>query len=567
MGCSWKWVVGWKSWKLFFILWIAASGLLMFYGIGEGMGNTAPVYIYDINSKTVAKVSYKVKAPEGQSYNLCGRSFEWSEITTPGEQNKCPVENEKPAAYFEVENSKPKAGETIMINAEESYDTDGKIIKYIWQFSDEVIAGVEKNKIFETQSPLIGVKFQKSGINKIILKVRDNLGGEDTFTEEVEIKPDGQPVGNLENIFINEIMPNPKGIDAGNEWLELYNGGTEEINLKGLSLVVDKGKTYKIINDLIMAKGGYLVLTDKVSKLVLFNAGGILKLVGGDGKLWREINYGKAIEGWSFARDEEKGSSWAWTSKVTPGAANVLVGTSQNIKAASSSSGQIVGGTVRIVGKVTVEPGLLGKTIFYIQEDGGRGAQIYSYYKDFPNLVMGDKVEVVGVVGDYQGERRIKTKNKNDIKVIEIGEGVIPERVQVEDVGEEIEGKLVEIAGELVEKKGSTWWLDDGTEEVKVYLKENTGIKGEGVEVGDEVKIVGIVSQYQDEYRLLPRFQSDIQMVGKKVLGAEDKAVDKNKSERRGGELFKYLLAIAVAVILGLVTYILKNKRKEPIIS
>ena len=172
---------------------------------------------------------------------------------------------------------------------------------------------------------------------------------------------------------------------------------------------------------------------------------------------------------------------------------------------------------------------------------------------------MGDKVEVVGTVSDYQGERRIKIKSKNDIKVREHGEPVAPRAVQVEDIGEEIEGALVEITGELVEKKGATWWLDDGTEEVKVYLKENTGIKGEGVEVGDEVKIAGIVSQYQEEYRLLPRFQDDIQIINEKILGATTDVQPTGQNSGNGGVL-KYLLAIAVAVILGLVTYIIRKK-------
>ncbi len=512
----------------------------------------------DGSGKLVVKVSYKVKAPEGQSYNLCGRSFEWLESLTPGAENKCPPENDEPVAYLEVENSKPKVGEVIMINAEESYDTDGKIIKYVWQFSDEVVAGVEQNKIFETQSPLIGVRFLKPGINKIILKVVDELGGEDSFMEELEIRPDGQVAANFENIFINEIMPNPKGVDAGSEWLELYNGGETEINFKGLSLVVDKGKTYKIANDLIMAKGGYLVLSDKITKLVLFNAGGILRLVDGAGKTLREINYGKATEGWSFARDEEKGSSWAWTSKPTLGVVNAIVG-GQTKALAAGTTAATNGAVIKFIGTVTVEPGLLGKTIFYAEEDLGRGAQIYSYYKDFPNLAMGDKVEVVGTVSDYQGERRIKIKSKNDIKVREHGEPVAPRAVQVEDIGEEIEGALVEITGELVEKKGATWWLDDGTEEVKVYLKENTGIKGEGVEVGDEVKIAGIVSQYQEEYRLLPRFQDDIQIINEKILGATTDVQPTGQNSGNGGVL-KYLLAIAVAVILGLVTYIIRKK-------
>ena len=43
------------------------------------------------------------------------------------------------------------------------------------------------------------------------------------------------------SICINELMPNPMGTDTGNypacEWVELYNSGTSDVNLQGLSLI------------------------------------------------------------------------------------------------------------------------------------------------------------------------------------------------------------------------------------------------------------------------------------------------------------------------------------------
>lgn len=536
--------------KKFLILGREETGLVLNNEGGEALE------LIDKNGGLVAKASYKVKAPEGLSFGWCDRSFEWLDTPTEGAENKCPVENDKPAAYFEVNKYQVALGEMIMMDAEESYDTDGKIIKYIWEFSDEVMASQEKNKIFETNAPIIGIRFLKTGINKVTLKVVDDLGGEDIFKQEIEVQPDKNKP-DYENIFINELMPNPKGLDSGNEWIELYNNGSSEVNLAGCSLVVSKGKIYKITGLTLPAKG-YVILSDRTTKIVLLNSEGDLELMDPEGGTIREINYSKVVEGWSYARDEEKGNSWEWTNKPTPKEKNIIAGQTTGGKAASASSAGD-GQTIRIVGRVIAEPGLLGKTIFYIQEEGGRGAQIYSYYKDFPNLAMGDKVEVAGTVSDYQGERRIKIKTKADIQVLSSGEPVVPIEVQIEDVGEDNEGALVKITGQLTEIKGASWWLDDGTGEQKVYLKQNTNVSKGQIEVGDTLEASGIVSQYQDEYRLLPRYPEDIKVVGK-VLGeeTENKEVEKNNSD-----IFKYLLAIAVAVILVLITIILKKKDKE----
>ncbi|MBU4370136.1 hypothetical protein KKG58_05295, partial [Patescibacteria group bacterium] len=58
-------------------------------------------------------------------------------------------------------------------------------------------------------------------------------------------------------------------------------------------------------------------------------------------------------------------------------------------------------------GVVIVEPGILGKQFFYIN-----GIQIYSYYKDFPELAIGDEISIKGIISQSRGEKRIKTKTR-----------------------------------------------------------------------------------------------------------------------------------------------------------
>src|SRR6056297_3703839 len=65
------------------------------------------------------------------------------------------------------------------------------------------------------------------------------------------------------------------------------------------------------------------------------------------------------------------------------------------------------GEEVEVVSQVIVPPNILGKRYFYIN-----GAQIYSHFKDFPDLKIGDKVKVTGEISKAYGEKRVKTSSK-----------------------------------------------------------------------------------------------------------------------------------------------------------
>ena len=132
--------------------------------------------------------------------------------------------------------------------------------------------------------------------------------------------------------------------------------------------------------------------------------------------------------------------------------------------------------------------------------------------------------------------------------------------LQIEDVGEEWEGQLVKIEGELTEKKGSSWWLDDRTDEVKVYIKRNTQIKSDN-SVGNILRVVGIVSQQGDEYRILPRYKEDVRVI-EGVLGDGALNYENVKTLNQKGEsgVFKYLFVIMTAVAIVLATVIARKK-------
>ena len=63
------------------------------------------------------------------------------------------------------------------------------------------------------------------------------------------------------HIVINEIEQNPYGIDEGNEWVELYNPTTNDVNLDGWKLSTMHGKTVTVTLGGTIPANGYFVYT------------------------------------------------------------------------------------------------------------------------------------------------------------------------------------------------------------------------------------------------------------------------------------------------------------------
>ncbi len=214
-----------------------------------------------------------------------------------------------------------------------------------------------------------------------------------------------------------------------------------------------------------------------------------------------------------------------------------------------------LGDKVTVKGLVAVEPNILGKTIFYL---AGSGLQIYSYYQDFPELKLGDYTQISGTLSEAGGERRLKTASRNDIIVLEHREPPQPHELEIADLNEDTEGWLATIQGEITEIHGSNIYIDDGTEEAKVYIKDTTGIDVKNLSEGQRVKITGIISQTKSGYRLLPRYPSDIEILtsAETVFGATQ-----NKNFINKQSLFNYLAITAVALAIIIIGLLIKNRR------
>lgn len=119
-------------------------------------------------------------------------------------------------------------------------------------------------------------------------------------------------------VYINEWLPNPTGKDLEGEWVEIFNGEPNAVNVSGWKLETKGGKRIVLSGE--VNGQGYLVLKKPELKISLHNQDGELSLYDAAGKLVdSRVFFGSAAEGKSFSRTDDGNYLF---SEPTPGAEN-----------------------------------------------------------------------------------------------------------------------------------------------------------------------------------------------------------------------------------------------------
>ncbi len=92
---------------------------------------------------------------------------------------KFKVINYPPVADFTYSPNIPKVNETVTFNALKSYDKEGEIVRYVWNFGD--------NNTEITTSPIITHIYNKPGIYKVTLTVYDKYNLSDTISKNISV--------------------------------------------------------------------------------------------------------------------------------------------------------------------------------------------------------------------------------------------------------------------------------------------------------------------------------------------------------------------------------------------
>lgn len=560
-------------------------------GISLNNSGGDAVKLYNPEGVLQETIEYSGVAWEGRSFARSDSGFVWTKNPSPGSVNNI-VENQPPIAQISVEGDF-KISQKIDFSGETSSDPEGDDLDYYWEFGD----GNTSSKI------AIKHKFEQAGNFTVQLTVTDPEGASDQaefivniYPEPIEISIDGESdeqeteeavleIAEIDfsedDLIISEFIPNPKGSDD-NEWIELYNNSKQDINLAGWYLDDAEGgsKPYQFSTSTIPAKG-FLIVARADSKITLNNSTDAVRLIKPDGIIWQEVNYEKVPEAKTWAWDFEN-MEWS-VFEPSPNAANIKIQESESIYLVSEIESLTKGDEILVQGLVINSPSKDTRSIYLADFDGANVnfdnlVEIYSYYKDFPNLRSGEVVTVAGEISKLDSLPRIKIKTAEQIwsndQVIDF---VKPEILSPDDLDQDSLEAYVTVKGVVVKKSGKSIYLASEAEEetgVRIYTKFST--TDLGIKKGSEVRATGILSETDSGYKLEPFTIEDI-WVSQEVLGEKIEAEIKNGeidiststnqvgANKRKANIKNSLLVIVLGVVVIGVVYFIKKKKSSTI--
>ncbi len=350
------------------------------------------------------------------------------------------------------------------------------------------------------------------------------------------------------------LYPNASGSDETQEYIELRNTGTQTVDLQDWTIEDGSTDRYTIEDSTPLAAGATIRLMRTQTKITLNNGGDTLELIADDGAVVDQVTYGNAAKGATYARVN---GAWQWSATAAvqeskPAASNSTAppttsaatnaSNSTNATYASSTTASRVaqsvtveqaktkadGQQVSIKGVVIVEPGAFGSQIFYLADETG-GIQVYLYTGDFPELIIGDVVQLTGEMSTSRGERRVKLSGSTNVVPASGAFESNPQALSLEQIDELYVGSLIITQGQIQSKSSTKLILEESGATLTIYLKQNPTIDPNQFERGDTIDVTGVLTTYDGELRLRPRSLADIRIVEEALFAT---AV---VSESRGG--------------------------------
>lgn len=124
-------------------------------------------------------------------------------------------------------------------------------------------------------------------------------------------------------VYINEILPNPAGPDELDEWVELYNSNSSDVDLSGWQLQDTTGTitNYTIPAGTKILAGSFLVFKRPDTDIMLNNDKDGLNLISLDKNIADSVSFASAPLGQSYSKSL---AGWAWSTTATPGSKNAI---------------------------------------------------------------------------------------------------------------------------------------------------------------------------------------------------------------------------------------------------
>lgn len=160
------------------------------------------------------------------------------------------------------------------------------------------------------------------------------LEADESFSDSSETDPESDPdapeVLFVEyDLILNEILADPKENDGENEFIEIYNVGTEAVDLAGWRLDdarADDG-AYDFLNETlnyVLEPDAYLILFRPETGITLNNDTDAVILSDAEGNIVDSFEFDSQGAGRSWGRNPENTEEWLVFKNPTPGESNVI---------------------------------------------------------------------------------------------------------------------------------------------------------------------------------------------------------------------------------------------------
>jgi len=142
------------------------------------------------------------------------------------------------------------------------------------------------------------------------------------ISQEVEKITESSAENCPQGVIFNEILPSPIGPDEENEWIEITNQNSFEVDLTDWTIedLIGQTERYVFPDNEMISPGEYLIISRLATKITLNNTGDSLKLSCPDEKIIDSIDFGNAPNAKSYGLID---GYWQWISSPTPGIKNV----------------------------------------------------------------------------------------------------------------------------------------------------------------------------------------------------------------------------------------------------
>jgi DNA/RNA endonuclease YhcR with UshA esterase domain len=172
-----------------------------------------------------------------------------------------------------------------------------------------------------------------------------------------------------------------------------------------------------------------------------------------------------------------------------------------------------LGETVTVEGVVSVASGVIDAG-FAVQDASGG---IYVDADSATRLGESQRVRATGRLVTSHGLLRIAPSS---IDALGRGDATYPEpRIATGRVGEATEGRIIRaegtIVGEIVDDSPYGWkiTIDDGSGPLLVFLSPGAKIDVSRFRAGQRLRVTGFSGQYDDHAEILPRSETDVEIV------------------------------------------------------